>query len=85
MIIVKLHSELADLTQLLLVGVGVDFVFPRHKKKKNNKKNKNPHLASAPCTARLVFLYLPGRSCGMLGQDESRLADPTQYALENGV
>ena len=25
---VKLHSELADLTQLQLVGVGVDFVFP---------------------------------------------------------
>ena len=56
---VKLHSKLADPTQLYLVGVGVDFVFTCNK--------NNPNLASAPCTARLVFLYLPGRSCGVLG------------------
>ena len=33
----KLHFELADMTQLLLVRVGVDFVFPGHKKKKNDR------------------------------------------------
>ena len=35
--IVKLHSDLGILTQLQLVGVGVDFVFP--------KEGRNPHLA----------------------------------------
>ena len=37
--IVKLHSDLQILLNVL-VGVGVEFVFPCHK----NKKNKNPHL-----------------------------------------
>ena len=40
---VKLHSELADPTELQLDGLGVDFVFQCHK---NNKNKKNPHLAS---------------------------------------
>ena len=30
--VVKLHSELANPTELQLDGVGVDFVFPCHKK-----------------------------------------------------
>ena len=39
------------LTQVQLVGVGVDFVFPleegRKKKKEGRKKKNNPHLASS--------------------------------------
>ena len=57
---VKLHSELADLTQLYLVGVGVDLVFPGHKNKKNNK---NPNLTSARGknpTCLFLFEYLIG-------------------------
>ena len=42
--VVKLHSDLRILTQLQLVGVGVDFVFQR-KKKEGRRKKKNPHLA----------------------------------------
>ena len=42
--VAKLHSDLRVLTLLQLDGVGVDFVFACHNK---NKKNKNPHLASA--------------------------------------
>ena len=37
-VFVKLHSELADPSELQLDGEGGDFVFPCH--------NKNPHLAS---------------------------------------
>ena len=44
-IIVKLHFKIANLTELQLDGVGVDFVFPCHKNNKNQKK-KNPHLVS---------------------------------------
>ena len=54
-VIVKLHSDLRILTQLQLVGVGVDFVFPlegRRKKEEGRRKKKeegrrNPHLASS--------------------------------------
>ena len=38
--------QLAHPVQLQLVGVGVDFVFPRKKKKEGRKKN-NPHLTSS--------------------------------------
>ena len=37
--------KLADPTQLQFVGVGVDFVFPCHKKTKN-EEGRNPHLSS---------------------------------------
>ena len=46
---VKLHSELADPTELQLDGVGVDIVFPCQKNNNNNnnqKKIKSPHLDS---------------------------------------
>ena len=45
--IVKLHSDLRILTQLQLVGVGVDFVFPLEEEGRRRKKKKknNPHLA----------------------------------------
>ena len=35
---VKLHSDLRILTQLQLVGVGVDFVFPLEGRKKKKKE-----------------------------------------------
>ena len=38
--VVKLHSDLRILTQLQLVGVGVDFVFPLEEGRRSN-----PHLA----------------------------------------
>ena len=41
---IKLHSELEDLTGLLLVGVGVDFCTPVTRKTTNNPNN-NPQLA----------------------------------------
>ena len=41
--VVKLHSELADPTEVQLDGVGVDFVFPCHN---NNNNNNNPQLDS---------------------------------------
>ena len=41
-LIVKLHSDLRILTQLQLVGVGVDFVFPLEE-----EEGRNPHLASS--------------------------------------
>ena len=45
--IVKLHSDLRILTQLQLVGVGVDFVFPLEegRKKEEEEGRRNPHLA----------------------------------------
>ena len=44
---VKLHSDLRILTQLQLVGVGVDFVFPLEgrRKKEEEGRRRNPHLA----------------------------------------
>ena len=41
--------QLADPTQLQLVGKGDDFVFPWRKKKKKKKEEegRNPHLASS--------------------------------------
>ena len=43
--IVKLHSDLRILTQLQLVGVGVDFVFPLEgRKEEGRKEGRNPHL-----------------------------------------
>ena len=40
LLIVKLHSDLRILTQLQLVGVGVDFVFPLEgRKKKEGRKD----------------------------------------------
>ena len=39
-IIVKLHSDLRILTQLQLVGVGVDFVFPLEGRRKKKKKKE---------------------------------------------
>ena len=41
-IFVKLHSDLRILTQLQLVGVGVDFVFPLEEEEEGRT---NPHLA----------------------------------------
>ena len=38
--VVKLHSDLRLLTQLQLVGVGVDFVFPLEGRKKKKKKKE---------------------------------------------
>ena len=43
---VKLHSDLRILTQLQLVGVGVDFVFPLEGRKEE-EEGRNPHLASS--------------------------------------
>ena len=45
-IFVKLQSDLRILTQLQLVGVGVDFVFPLEEGRRRKKRKKNnPHLA----------------------------------------
>ena len=44
--IVKLHSDLRMLTQLQLVGVGVDFVFPLEEEEEKEGR-RNPHLASS--------------------------------------
>ena len=38
LILVKLHYELANPIELQLDGVGVDFVFPCHKKKEEGRK-----------------------------------------------
>ena len=38
--VVKLHSKLADSTQLQLVGVEVDFVFPCHKKEERKEEGR---------------------------------------------
>ena len=35
------------LTQLQLVGVGVDFVFPLEEEEEGRKEGRNPHLASS--------------------------------------
>ena len=43
--IVKLHSELKIITQLPLVGVGDDFVFPLEEGRKKKEGKTNPHLA----------------------------------------
>ena len=43
--IVKLHSDLRILTQLQLVGVGVDFVFPLEGRRRKKEEVSNPHLA----------------------------------------
>ena len=46
--VVKLHFNLRILTQLHLVGVGVDFVFPLEegrRRKEGRKEGRNPHLA----------------------------------------
>ena len=37
---VKLHSDLRILTQLQLVGVGVDFVFPLEEEEEEGRKKK---------------------------------------------
>ena len=37
-IVVKLHSDLRILTQLQLVGVGVDFVFPLEEEEEEGRK-----------------------------------------------
>ena len=39
---VKLHSDLRILTQLQLVGIGVDFVFPKEGRKKKKKEELTP-------------------------------------------
>ena len=44
-IVVKLHSALRILTQLQLVGLEVDFVFPLEEGMKEEERRKNPHLA----------------------------------------
>ena len=38
--IVKLHSDLRILTQLQLVGVGVDFVFPLEEEEEGRRRRK---------------------------------------------
>ena len=43
LVVVKLHSDLRILTQLQLVGVGVDFVFPLEEgRRKEGRKKKEP-------------------------------------------
>ena len=42
--IVKLHYQLADPTQLQLVGAGVDFVFPWKTEEGRKKKEPLPRL-----------------------------------------
>ena len=39
-VFVKLHSDVRILTQLQLVGVGVDFVFPREEGRKEGRRRK---------------------------------------------
>ena len=39
-VFVKLHSDLRILTQLQLVGVGVDFVFPRKKEEEEEGRKE---------------------------------------------
>ena len=46
--VVKLHFNLRILTQLHLVGVGVDFVFPQEEGRRKKKEGRNnPHLGSS--------------------------------------
>ena len=40
--VVKLHSDLRTLTQLQLVGVGVDFVFPLEGRRKEEGRKEEP-------------------------------------------
>ena len=49
MIFCQTLLQLADPTQLKLVGVGVDFVFPKEGRKEDGRKEerKNPQLASS--------------------------------------
>ena len=42
--VVKLHSDLRFLTQLQLVGVGVDFVFPLEKGRKEDGRRRRGTL-----------------------------------------
>ena len=42
---VKLHSDLRILTQLELVRVGVDFVFPLEEERRRRRRRNYPHLA----------------------------------------
>ena len=55
-IFVKLHSDLRILTQLQLVGVGGDFVFPLEQ----GRKKKNPHLGSSRECDSTCLKYLVG-------------------------
>ena len=58
----KLHSDFRILTQLQLVGIGVDFVFPLDEEEEGRKKN-NPHLGSSRGgdSTYLKFLGVSGR------------------------
>ena len=44
-VVIKLHSDLRIITELQLVGVGVDFVFPLEEGRKKKEGRRNPHLA----------------------------------------
>ena len=55
---VKLHSDLRILTQVQLVGVGVDFVFPLEEE--GRKKKNNPHLGSSRGCDSICLKFLVG-------------------------
>ena len=62
---VKLHSDLRILTQLQLLGVGVDFVFPleegrKEGRRRKKKKNNNPHLGSSRGCDSTCLKFLVG-------------------------
>ena len=59
---VQLHSKLADPSQLQLVGVGVDFVFPSQEEGRRRRKNQEPTPCFYHFLNLVAVLWLSGTS-----------------------